>query len=300
MASEDSSQLPRWALIENAVAAIQRALALAGEWTVTQNAMVLERVSSRRRQVDVFLECPSGATVFRVGIDVKDESAPLDIETVEQLCAKGKKLAIDRYVIVSTSGFTAPARVEAQRQGVETAAIMRASDTPFFGQTRVSAPIVTIVKLDLAFDDGIKHPPMDVLDRAWIEDDTTCTRVHHMAFLQACRCTPSISEGDETEGKTQFLNAVDSASHFSAMYVDGVAWSPPRELHIWFMVRHEDVPSLLLRMEDGREVLATIALIDGDYRQLTVIRNATPEATAAEGSTVAISPGVLRPPRQNV
>jgi hypothetical protein len=112
------SNVPKWQVVENVVAALERAQGKASGWHVYQNARVMQRNSSKRRQVDVCVICPSKPREFRVAIDVKDERRPLDIELVEQLCVKGSKLAVDRYVIVSTSGYSAEAFAEAQKNGV--------------------------------------------------------------------------------------------------------------------------------------------------------------------------------------
>jgi len=109
---------PRWRVVENVVAAIQQVIGHDAGWTVTQNAAVAQRDSSRRRQVDVYLECPSGPEAFRVAIDVKSSGRALDLEEIEQLCAKAGKLQVDRYVIVSVKGYTEAAEEHMRLQGI--------------------------------------------------------------------------------------------------------------------------------------------------------------------------------------
>lgn len=290
--------IPEWALIENAVAAIQRALGLNGKWTVTPNAMVLERVSKERRQIDVFAECPSGPVTFRVAIDVKHEAAPLDIVTVEQLCAKGKKLDVDRYVIISTSGFAKPAREEAQRQGVLVGTLEKVGDTIFFRSAEVKAPIITVQRLNFVFDDKSARPPLEALGRAWIEEDARCVQAPHMAFLWAREVTKQVPQ--PPEGESYSVVVADTASAWRALYIDGQPWPPPRELHIWWTVRDDTIRGISLRTDDGREVLTMITQVDGEYRQVTFIQNATPEETAVRGSTISVSTSVLQPPRVEV
>lgn len=295
--STEAGNLSRWAVIENAVAAIQSAHGQSGQWAVTQNAMVLERVSRRRRQVDVYLECPSGPTVFRVAIDVKDEGEPLDIVAVEQLCAKGKKLEIDRYVVVSTSGFAGPARQEAERQGVEVATIEKVSDTAFFKMTHLTSASIRVQKINFAFDVGGKNPPPNTLQGTWIEDGATCTQLSRLAerlVLERMKGEP-----EWPEGRTFLLCAQDPTGTWKATHIDGVAWPPPRELHIWWTVEYEDIAGLLLRTEDGREVFTVITELDGEQRQLTLIQNASPQA-APNGSPVTVDVRVPRPPRKDV
>src|SRR5262245_42198349 len=109
MKGKATDEAERWRVVENVVAAIQRAIVGEG-WRVIQNAHVKKRGSRRRRQVDVLIE---GSCGTRIGMDVKAERRPLDIEVVEQLCCKLRKLELDRSVIVSTSGFTQAAVEEA-------------------------------------------------------------------------------------------------------------------------------------------------------------------------------------------
>ncbi len=86
---------------------------------VTRNVVVLERSSGRRRQVDVLVEIPTGQRTFRVGVEVRDESRPLDLTGVEQRCMKLAKLDVDRGCIVSRTGFTKSARGAAVAEGIE-------------------------------------------------------------------------------------------------------------------------------------------------------------------------------------
>jgi hypothetical protein len=110
---------PRWRLLEGVVASLERSLATVEGTRVVPNARIPERVSSELRQVDVYLEVPVGVRTLRIGIEVKDEAAPLDLPDVEQLVVKLKKLDVDYGCVVSSSGFTGSALQEAKRNGVE-------------------------------------------------------------------------------------------------------------------------------------------------------------------------------------
>lgn len=287
--------LPRWKVVENAVAAIQAAHGQSGQWTVTPNAMVRERVSGKRRQVDAFLECPSGPTVFRVAIDVKDKGQPLDIQIVEQLCAKGEKLDVDRYVIVSTSGFAGPARSEAERQGVELATVELASETAFFQLAHLTSRRIVLTKIDLAFDEGVEEPPLATAGRSWIEDVSSCTRIDRFAEIQAMEHDAK-GGAQPGEGQVLFLCVQDPNMAWKKTVIDGVAWPPPRELHIWWTTEEEDAAGLLLRTDDGREVFTAILKVDGDDRQITLVQNTANPA----GSTITVDMRPARPPRKNV
>jgi restriction endonuclease len=109
----------KWKVVENVVAAFERSLIAIVGTKVIPNSSVPERVSGTRRQVDVYIEIPTGNRILRIGVEVRNECVPLDLVQVEQLVAKLGKLDIDRGCIVSTSGFTASGKEEAGRNGVE-------------------------------------------------------------------------------------------------------------------------------------------------------------------------------------
>ncbi|MDD2389204.1 MAG: restriction endonuclease [Desulfobacterales bacterium] len=105
--------------MENIVAAIERSLNIVPGTKVIPNASIVERISAVPRQVDVYLEIPTGPRTLRIGVEVKDEAAPVDLPEIEQLIVKLKKLDLDYGCIVSRVGFTKNAREEAERHGIE-------------------------------------------------------------------------------------------------------------------------------------------------------------------------------------
>lgn len=114
-----SSNTPKWKRVENVVAAIEKSLNNVPGTKVIPNASVLERISSVPRQVDVYLEIPTGPRTLRIGVEVRDEVAPADLPEIEQLITKLKKLDLDYGCIVARAGFTGTAIDEAKRYGVE-------------------------------------------------------------------------------------------------------------------------------------------------------------------------------------
>lgn len=111
--------VPRWQIVENLVAAVERQWNDVPGATVTQKAMVPERTTSEAREVDILVSLPAGPRRLLLGIDVKHWDKRLDIEDLEQLGAKFNSLPLDRYCVVSTSGFTERARNKAQSYNVE-------------------------------------------------------------------------------------------------------------------------------------------------------------------------------------
>ena len=83
--------------------------------------MVLDTKADEERDVDVTVTISeSGATTHAFkAYEVKNEGAPLDVATVEQLCAKLSDMpSVTHKAIVSASGFTAGAKSKAAGHGV--------------------------------------------------------------------------------------------------------------------------------------------------------------------------------------
>jgi hypothetical protein len=116
-------RLPRWRVIENVVAAIERSVVGIPGAVVTANVSIREVITGTPRQVDVLVEVPTGNRVLRVGVEVRDRTSPADLPDVEQLVEKLGKLELDRRCIVSRSGFTADAAEAARMKGIETRTI---------------------------------------------------------------------------------------------------------------------------------------------------------------------------------
>lgn len=114
-----TDRIKKWQVLEGLVAAIERALASVPNTRVILNARVPVRGSSKRRQVDIVVEIPTGPRLLRVGVEVRDKSHPLDVTQVEQLGAKLSNLELDRGCIVARSGFTRDAALESPRWGLE-------------------------------------------------------------------------------------------------------------------------------------------------------------------------------------
>jgi hypothetical protein len=89
---------------------------------VTLGDMVLDTASEKERDVDVTVTLEEGADTVRAfkAYEVKRERAPLDVVTVEQLCAKLKDMPrVTHPAIVSASGYTEAAIKKAKSHGVE-------------------------------------------------------------------------------------------------------------------------------------------------------------------------------------
>jgi hypothetical protein len=94
---------------------------------------------------------------MRVGIDVKNKAKRLDIVAMEQLAAMGEKLALDRYGVYSTSGFTEEA--EAKRHGVELFSMEEFEQSEFWAypaEARVRTTQLELLHVWLVYPDGFE------------------------------------------------------------------------------------------------------------------------------------------------
>ena len=135
MNSEDT---PKWKLVENVVTAIERSLNTVQGAKVIPNASIHERVSNVARQVDAYVEIPTGPRILRVALEVRDESAAVDLPEIEQLITKLKKLDIDYGCIVSRAGFTTTAQAEADRNGIETRTLAEVENPEWWLPTSIT------------------------------------------------------------------------------------------------------------------------------------------------------------------
>ncbi len=147
------SSTPKWKLAENVVAAIERSLNAVQGARVISNTSIPERISGVARQVDVYVEIPTGPRNLRVGVEVRDKTSPLDLPEIEQLIAKLNKLDVDYGCVVSRSGFTENAREEALRGGVElrTLAEVRSPDWWLLSAMSLGIRQVQLVRFQINF-----------------------------------------------------------------------------------------------------------------------------------------------------
>jgi len=100
--------------------------------TVTESALVKERGSEVRREVDILIEQPVADVTLRLAVECRDRSRSADIEWIDQLIGKYRDLPIDRVIAVSRIGFTENAEGRASANGIDTRSLLDAlaSDWP--------------------------------------------------------------------------------------------------------------------------------------------------------------------------
>ncbi len=96
--------------------------------TVTESAMVSDRLGGSVQEVDVLILEPVGQMQLQIGVECRDRGRPATIEWVQQMRGKHQH-RVDKLVLVSRSGFTKSSTEEARRHGIETLSLSEANQT---------------------------------------------------------------------------------------------------------------------------------------------------------------------------
>jgi hypothetical protein len=99
---------------QEVIALLRRLLARQG-CSVTESKMLKDQVTGAEREVDVVMECAEGDVTVTVSFEVLAHGRPADITWVEQQQKKHERLATNKLVLVSWSGFTGTAVEQAKR-----------------------------------------------------------------------------------------------------------------------------------------------------------------------------------------
>lgn len=92
--------------------------ALAEECEVEESVELTDRISGKKREVDIVIRTGGGPHSIIIGVECRGRGRPASIEWVEQQWAKHQNLT-DKLILVSESGFSRDAEAEAQSRGIE-------------------------------------------------------------------------------------------------------------------------------------------------------------------------------------
>jgi len=109
---------PQWQEFEELVAAIEEAAAPRGA-VVTRNDHLADIITGETRQVDATIRFRAGSTDILILIECRDRDRSEDVRWVEEMVMKLRGLAASKIILVSSTGFTQPARAKAKPYGVE-------------------------------------------------------------------------------------------------------------------------------------------------------------------------------------
>ena len=82
-----------------------------------ESAILTDLYTGNGREVDILLEGSINNHSIKIGFEVRDRKRPADISWVEEMISKHNSLPTDKLILVSSSGFTKPAREKALTLG---------------------------------------------------------------------------------------------------------------------------------------------------------------------------------------
>ena len=103
--------------LEDFVGQLEEILQPLGATVTIRNEGVLDEVTGTGREVDVWIQLPSGEFIM---IECRDRNTKEDVRWIEQLVTKGRDLGAKKVVAISTLGFYEPAKIKAQKYDIET------------------------------------------------------------------------------------------------------------------------------------------------------------------------------------
>ena len=111
--------------------------------TVTQSAIVADRVTGIPQEVDILIEARLGEYPFQIAVECVDYGRRANIEWVQQMRGKHQHRC-DKLVLVSSSGFTANALHEADKHNIVAMSISEAATADW----AVIAGSIQIARID--------------------------------------------------------------------------------------------------------------------------------------------------------
>ena len=88
---------------------------------LVKNSVMVDPKSDdgEKREVDIVITSKVGNINFIIGIECIDKNRVADVTWVEQMHAKHQKLKIDKTILISKSGYTRQAKVDAKNYGID-------------------------------------------------------------------------------------------------------------------------------------------------------------------------------------
>lgn len=99
--------------------------------TVTESKMLTDRVTKRKREVDVCIEGHVGGHPVVVSVECQDHKRIADVSWVDKLKAKHERLPTNALILASRSGFTLEARDAAAGYGIQTFSLSDVNEVDF-------------------------------------------------------------------------------------------------------------------------------------------------------------------------
>jgi hypothetical protein len=99
--------------------------------TVTESKMLIDRVTKRKREVDVCIEGHVGGHIVVVSVECRDHKRIADVSWVDTMKAKHERLPTNALILASRNGFTPEARDAAAGYGIQTFSLSDIDEVDF-------------------------------------------------------------------------------------------------------------------------------------------------------------------------
>jgi hypothetical protein len=104
---------------------------LAGDATVTESAMLTDRLTGSKREVDVCIEGKVGGHPVVVCVECRDHQRVADVTWVDAMKAKHERLPTNALLLASRSGFTPEAEAASAAYGIQTFTLSEVESTDY-------------------------------------------------------------------------------------------------------------------------------------------------------------------------
>jgi hypothetical protein len=94
---------------------------------VTESAILLEDGTGAEREVDILIEYQLAGHALNMAIECRDRSRVDTLGWIDELIGKFERLKVDKIVAVSATGFSADAKVKAQKANIDILTLEEAS-----------------------------------------------------------------------------------------------------------------------------------------------------------------------------
>jgi hypothetical protein len=274
-------------VLEGVVTAIERSLNHVPGTKVVPNAKVPVRGSTRRRQVDVLVEIPTGPRALRVGVEVRCYKKPLDVTHIEQLGAKLAKLDLDRGCVVSASGFSEEAQEEAVRNNLETRSVEQVGLPDWWQATTVHFQYPKLLTCRLDYSPDIADSLSPIIEEVGINDllvitpsDPPCSI--HSLVDRSVTGKLQITERQEHDMVEARIH-MDLPEGSCLRLPSGADVPLPLSIYVVFEICVESSPVTAFRVNQQVNAFTTVVLSN---KQLTMVTERQPDGSLKVGASI--------------
>lgn len=302
---------PRWQVIENVVAILEHVRGKVPGMVVIQKAQVpVYHDPSRVREIDILVRYPVGDRVFSLGIEVKAHGRPLIVGEMGQILDLWRDVRLDRFAVVSASGFSEDATEKAAREKVELVTLEEFKRSSFWQHEpemlvihRHCDPVTAEFRYrDADIDQSLQQALGALLSRgltpgdASLQNDSGASPLSDFVARCGAEALGTLPQDSQPKHGDMFEVRIDMRNHRevgSVIRTNEHTFPLPETIVATFQMREvkESVPERRFRVR-GVELLASEHYFGNDSAQMTIV--AEPQADGTR-KIVAITLSPARP-----